>query len=183
MKTIPIVVGFALLSILFSCKSSHCAMAKLTGESIPFDSAIHESLGDTICNVLSFPSSVYAYKMCPPKAGKDTLAAAYGVDSIIGKLDISYYAALQFYLKDSTNYILSDDFVKTPFSPNIGFEFVGHKKEKVYLLLAFNGNQLKVLTPERTIWHRQFKNEYFLLKFASLLLPTNEYIRKKLSHI
>lgn len=151
-----------------------------TGKDFLFDSIVKTWLGDSICEVLSSPIDVYAYKMRPKQSETDTLIADYAIDYVIGKLDKSCYAALQFFLKDTANYVLTDEQVKTPFSPNIGFEFINRKHEKVSLLLAFNGNQLKVIGQEQTILHKQFKNEYFLLRFAEKLLPQNEFIKREL---
>ena len=70
--------------------------------------------------------------------------------------------------------------VKTSFSPNIGFEFASPKYGKTYLLIAFNGNQLQIMNQGKTALHKQFKNEYFLLRFAEKLLPDNEFIQREL---
>ena len=32
----------------------------------------------------------------------------------------------------------------------------------------------------KTVLHKQFKNEYFLLRFAEKLLPDNEFIQREL---
>ena len=90
---------------------------------------------------------------------------------------------LQFFLKDTANYVLIDESVKTPFSPNIGFEFIDRRHRKVSLLLGFNGNQLKIISQEQTVLHKRFKNEYFLLRFTERLIPNNEFIKSELSRI
>lgn len=168
-------------AIFFSCGSSHSLTEKITNQDLPTDSVVSMLLGDTISSFLYSPSAVYAYKMRPQKTETDTLIVDYAIDYLIGELDVSYYSILQFFLKDSSNYVLTNEKVKTPFSPNIGFEFVNHNQEKVYLLLAFNGNQLELIIQNQVILHRQFRNERFLLRFVWGLLPENEYIKSMLN--
>lgn len=167
--------------ILFSCKSNLHLINKVTNQSQPADSVVLNLLGDTISHMLFSPSVVYAYKMRPQKAENDTLIGTYAVDYLIGELDSSYYGILQFFLKDSTNYNWTDELVKTPFSPNIGFEFVGDNQEKIHLLLAFNGCLLEILSRDQVVLHQQFKNEHYLLRFAKGLLPQSKYINHLLN--
>lgn len=150
-------------------------------QDFPFDSLITSWLDNSICDVFYEPYRVYAYKMRPTYAPTDTTIGGYAIDYCIGRLDESYYAVLLFFLKDTANYVLTDENVKTPFSPNIGFEFIDRKNRKVSLLLGFNGNQLKIIYQEQTVLHKQFKNKYFLLKFTERLIPNNEFIKRELS--
>lgn len=182
MRISPITLVFlSFLSGISSCTSGRNMTETFTGKDFPFDSVVASWLGDSICNAFHAPSVVYAYKMRPQRAETDTLAGGYAIDRVIGKLDESYYTPLLFFLKDTANYVLTDEMVKTPFSPNIGFEFASHKYGKVLLLLAFNGNQLKVISQGKTILHKTFKNEYFLLRFTERLVPDNAFIKKELA--
>lgn len=166
--------------LLTSCMSSRRAARKITSQDLPSDSIISTLLGDTVCHTLYSPSIVHAYKMRPQESERDTMIADYAVDYHIGELDASCYSILQFFLKDKVNYVLTDEIVKTPFSPNIGFEFIGSGQERVYVLLAFNGNQMKVISSNHSI-HKLFKNEHFLHRFAHSLLPDNSYINHLLN--
>lgn len=184
MKISPVIFIFlSIFSALSACKSSQDMAKTFKEQDFPFDSLITGWLGDSICEVFYEPSGVYAYKMRPTYAETDTLIGGYAVDYLIGRLDESCYAVLQFFLKDTANYVLTDESVKTPFSPNIGFEFIDRRHRKVSLLLGFNGNQLKIISQERTVLHKQFKNEYFLLRFTERLIPNNEFIKRELSRI
>lgn len=167
--------------IFFSCKSGQDLTGKITGGDLPADSVVSNLLGDTLCRLLYAPSAVSAYKMRPQQADNDTLIATYAIDYSIGELDASCYSILQFFLKDSTNYVWTDELVKTPFSPNIGFEFTDANREKMFLLLDFNGNQMEIVVQNRIVLHRQFRNEHYLLRFAYGLLPENKYIRSLLN--
>lgn len=175
-----ILVTLLVLSAFSTCKSSRNMTETFTGKDFPFDSVVAAWLGDSVCDAFHTPSWVYAYKMRPKRAETDTLIGGYAVDYVIGKLDESCYAPLLFFLKDTANYVLSDETVKTLFSPNIGFEFASPKYGKTYLLIAFNGSQLQVVSQGRTVLHKQFKNKYFLLRFAEKLLPGNEFIKREL---
>lgn len=180
---LPVTVVLAMLAstvFLFSCRSSQELPGRITCRDLPTDSAVSSLLGDTVCNVLYAPSVVYAYKMRPQKTENDTLIAGHAIDYPIGELDASCYSVLQFFLKDSNNYVWTNEKVKTPFSPNIGFEFTGEKQRKIFLLLAFNGYQLAIATQDQVLLHRQFKNEHYLLRFAWSLLPDNKYIKNLL---
>lgn len=181
MRISPLVlVTLLVLSAFSACKSSRNMTETFTGKDFPFDSVVASWLGDSVCDALCAPSLVYAYKMRPQRAEADTLVGGYAVDYVIGRLDESCYAPLQFFLKDTANYVLGDEVVKTPFSPNIGFEFASPKHGKTYLLLAFNGNQLQIVNQGGTVLHKQFRNKYFLLRFAEKLLPDNEFIQREL---
>ena len=181
MRISPLVlVTLLFLSVFSACKSSRGVTETFTGKDFPFDSVVASWLGDSVCDALHAPSWVYAYKMRPKRAETDTLVGGYAIDYVIGRLDESCYAPLQFFLKDTANYILNDEVVKTSFSPNIGFEFASPKYGKTYLLIAFNGNQLQIMNQGKTVLHKQFKNEYFLLRFAEKLLPDNEFIQREL---
>lgn len=181
MRISPLVlVALLFLSAFSACKSSRGVTGTFTGKDFPFDSVVAAWLGDSVCDALHAPSFVYAYKMRPKRAETDTLVGGYAIDYVIGKLDESCYAPLQFFLKDTANYVLNDEVVKTPFSPNIGFEFASPKHGKTYLLIAFNGSQLQIVSQDRIVLHKQFRNKYFLLRFAEKLLPDNEFIQREL---
>lgn len=168
-------------TLFFSCRSCRDATKRISCQDLPIDSVISTLLGDTVCSVLYAPSTVHAYKMRPQQADSDMLIAEYAIDFPIGELDASCYSILQFFLKDSANYVWTDEMVKTLFSPNICFKFTGKNENTVYLLLAFNGNQLKIVTKEKTILYRQFRNEHTLLRLTWALLPENKYIKSLLN--
>lgn len=182
MRITPLFVFVLLVLSVLSCRSNQKITKTYVGSDFPFDAVVSTWLGDSVKHIIESPLAVHAYKLKPQCSKQDALVGEYAVDSVIGQLDISYYAALQFFLKDSANYILTDENVKTPFSPNLGFEFVGRKHEKVYILLAFNGNQLEVLYHGDIIAHKMFRNKYFLLRFTEKLLPENEFIKRELLH-
>lgn len=154
---------------------------RITIHDFPSDPGVSDFLCDTVRDALFSPATVYAYKMRPQKTEKDTLVTGHAIDYTIGELDVSCYSILQFYLKDITNYVCTDEKVKTLFTQNIGFVFEGVNNEKVYLLLAFNGNQLEIVYRDSPILRCQFTNERYLLRFAYALLPENEYIENLLN--
>lgn len=175
-----LLVALLVFSAFSACKSSRNVTETFTGKDFPFDSVVASWLGDSVCDALCAPSFVYAYKMRPQRSETDTLVGGYAIDYVIGRLGESCYAPLLFFLKDTANYVLGDEVVKTLFSPNIGFEFASSKYGKTYLLIAFNGSQLQVVSQDRTVLHKQFRNKYFLLRFAEKLLPDNEFIQREL---
>ena len=146
-----VLISWLFLSAFSACKSSRNVTETFTGKDFPFDSVVVAWLGDSVCDALQAPSWVYAYKMRPKRAETDTLVGGYAVDYVIGRLEESCYVPLQFFLKDTANYVLGDEVVKTPFSPNIGFEFASPKYGKTCLLIAFNGNQLQIVSQDRIV--------------------------------
>ena len=70
------------------------------------------------------------------------------------------------------NYDQSGSIVKTPFEPNIAIKFVDENKEELYLLVAFNGNQLAFVKDDKVYCRQQY-----VVKFALGLLPDNEYLK------
>lgn len=182
MRITPLIAFMLLLLSVLSCRSNQEITKNFVGSDFLFDPVVSGWLGDSVMCIIETPKEVYAYKLKPKSSEQDMLIGEYAVDTVIGRLDVSYYAPLQFFLKDSANYILADESVKTPFSPNVGFEFINEKQEKVHILLAFNGNQLEVLYQGLVVVHKEFRNEYFLLRFVEKLLPENQFIKRKLLH-
>lgn len=163
-------------TLFYSCRSADNMTQRITGQVFQPDSSVVCLLGASTCETLYAPEAVLAYKMRPKQSESDTLIGQYAIDRRIGELDASCYSILQFFLKDSANYVLSDEWVKTPFSPNVGFTFINHDGNEVHLLLAFNGNQLQVVSEDQVLLHRLFRNERYLLRFALGLLPDNRYL-------
>lgn len=160
-----------------SCRSSQNIPRKIDNHSIVPDSQVVVLLGDTICQFVYSPTEVIGYKMRPQKAEQDTLIAQYTIDYKIGELAASYYSILQFFLQDILNYDLSGSIVKTPFEPNIAIKFVDENKEELYLLVAFNGNQLAFVKDDKVYCRQQYVHARYLVKFALGLLPDNEYLK------
>lgn len=167
----------ALILCCASCRSGQNLPWKIDNHSIVPDSQVVALLGDTICQLVYNPTEVIGYKMRPQKAEQDTLIAQYAIDYKIGELAASYYSILQFFLQDILNYDLSGSIVKTPFEPNIAIKFVDENKEELYLLVAFNGNQLAFVKDDKVYCRQQYIHARYLVKFALGLLPDNEYLK------
>ena len=75
------------------------------------------------------------------------------------------------------NYDQSGSIVKTTFEPNIAIKFVDENKEELYLLVAFNGNQLAFVKDDKVYCRQQYVHARYLVKFALGLLPDNEYLK------
>lgn len=163
------------ISVCFSCKSQS-NLSTFTYKNLPRDTILNRLWGDSISEIINSPIWIKAYKMCPDKAGQGTLIGNYAIEHYIGMLDMTYASPLMFFLNDSLNYNLSDNIVKTPFTPTIAFEF--HQKSKsVFVVVSFNGNQLSVIYEDKEIIRKQFFNPRYLLRLSLGLQPDNEYIK------
>lgn len=181
----PVLFLFSLLGgkvFLLSCRSGDNLTQRITGQTFQPDSTVVRLLGANTCETLYAPAAVVAYKMRSRQSESDTLIGQYAIDRCIGELDASCYSILQFFLKDSANYVLSDEWTKAPFSPNMGFTFLNRDGGEVHLLLAFNGNQLQVMDGDQVVLHRLFRNERYLLRFAIGLLPDSRYLNALFKH-
>jgi len=167
------------ISTCFSCKSPN-GLSSFTYKDLPTDSTLNRLWGDSISEIINNPTLIRAYKMRPNRTEKDTLIGDYAVEHPIGVLDMTYASPLMFFLNDSLNYNLSDDMVKTPFSPTIAFEFQ-QKSKSVFVVISFNGNQLAMVYEDKEIIRKQFLNPRYLLRLSSGLQPQNEYLNYMLN--
>lgn len=167
------------ISACFSCKSQS-DLPSFTYKHLPKDSTLNKLWGDSIAEIINAPTAIRAYKMHPNQTRQDSLIGDYSVEHFIGTLDMTYASPLIFFLNDSLNYNLSDDKVKTPFTPTIAFEF--QQKEKgVSVVISFNGNQLAIIREDKEIGRRQFLNPRYLLRLSLGLQPQNEYLNYMLN--
>lgn len=162
------------ISTCFSCKSQS-DLSAFTYKNLPKDTTLNRLWGDSIAEVINNPTWIRAYKMRPARTEQDTLIGGYAVEHPIGTLDMTYASPLMFFLNDSLNYNLSDDKIKTPFTPTIAFEFQ-QKRKSVFVVISFNGNQLAMIYKDREIIRKQFFNPRYLLRLSLGLQPDNEYL-------
>lgn len=171
---------FALcMSSCFSCKSLS-RQPSFTYKDLPHDSIVDRLWGDSISEIINNPTSIMAYRMYPDSTKKDSLIGGYTIKHTIGTLDITYASPLMFFLNDHLNFNLSGDVVKTPFMPTMAFEFQ-RQRERAFVVISFNGNQLAVIYNDKEIVRRQFLNPRYLLRLSAGLQPQDEYLKYMLN--
>lgn len=167
------------MSTCFSCRSqSH--LPSFTYKDLPKDSTLNRLWGDSISDIINNPTLIRAYRMCPDSTGKDSLVGNYAIKHPIGKLELTYASPLLFFLNDTLNFNLSEDMVKTLFIPTIAFEFQ-QKKENVFVVISFNGNQLAFIYKDKEIIRKQFRHPRYLLRLSVGLQPQDEYLNYMLN--
>lgn len=167
------------MSTCISCKSQS-NLPSFTYKDLPKDATLNRLWGDSISEVINNPTLIKAYKMQPASTGKEMLIGEYAIKYAIGTLDMTYASPLVFFLNDSLNYNLSDDMVKTPFTPTIAFEFQQNKKS-VFILISFSGNQLSIVHDGKEIMRKLFFNPKYLLRLSAGLQPQDEYLNYMLN--
>lgn len=167
------------MSTCFSCKSQS-NLPSFTYKDLPKDSTLNKLWGDSISDIINNPTLIKAYRMSPDSTGKDTLIGSYAIEHPIGTLDITYASPLIFFLNDSLNFNLSEDLIKTPFLPTIAFEFQRYK-EKIFVVISFNGNQLSLIYNNKEIVRKQFRNPRYLLRLSAGLQPQDKYLNYMLN--
>lgn len=142
MKTLVHVISIAVILVsvvMASCAFSSTRSRKISlVKSLP-DSLISSQLGETLTDILLNPTTITLYRVKGKEViGKDdyVLEPHYVRDTLIGVLSTDFASVLEFILiTDESNYSTDTVMVKSPYMPQLEFEFA-KKKQVAHILLS-----------------------------------------------
>ena len=170
-------LSFVFIFVVFTHTTCSGQSAKTNKNEIIPDSTVVQLWGDTVCDILFAPAKVSCYTLKPSARPEENskIIGGYVVDKSIGNIVNTYYPILQFLLADGANYRTDLSSInKCPFAPYLAFEFT-KKKEKIYLLVAYNCNSWGIV--HKGIVHQvEYNCNHQLIRFATGILPNDLYL-------
>lgn len=177
-----LVAVVTLLSVLATaCTTYAKSPVKATNAIIQMDSVMVDKINDTICSAILKPNKVEIFKMSTKKVTpSDERLGMYVVDSLLCKLDRSYYSIFQFYLSDHNNFIFDTSASKAYFEPTYAIRFT-KGKDIISVIVALNCNQLSIIHNDIERIRIQTKNPRFIVSYLAAIFR-NDYIDFMMSH-
>ena len=164
-----------------ACTTYAKSPIKVTNAIIQMDSVMAGKMSDTIRTALMNPTKVEMFKMSAKKVTpSDERLGLYVVDSLLCKLDKSYYSVFQFYLSDHNNFILDTSASKAYFEPTYAIRFT-KGNDVISVVVALNCNQLAILHNDIECTTIQAKNPRFLVAYLAAIFR-NDYVDFMMSH-
>ena len=141
------------------------------------DSAVSEILGDSLCEIIFAPDSVYAHQLNPLQVPDSTtkLVGKWVAQKELGRVGRQYYGAVQFYLRDSSHYNRSGLVNKCAFAPYMSLSFY-KGGEEVILLFNIHCGEVGLWFKDKLQRH-EFTTNRYLRQFMLALLPDDEYLK------
>lgn len=172
-----------LMSLLCSA-TSFASCNKITGKiekcNILPDSVVYYTLGKSMSEVLFSPSKVTCYTI----KGKPTLTEEdYEVephfvrDSLVGKLNASEIAVLQFnLLSDKENYKEDSIKVRSPYVPCVEFCFEKKKQEAVHVVISLSDFSWTLIYDDKRQGNWNYEDKRLMERYCKKIIgePLNK---------
>ncbi len=164
---------YSLLILGMGFIACHAKGGKQVRQTCPTDSLIYKELGKSLTEVLFSPSRVRCFSVknvASPQADDLAFDPNFVRDTLIMKLSGQEQAILQYILLSNTdNYHIDNPKVRSPYFPNLAFEFKKGKRI-AYVLISTSDYSWSVYYDDKVQFNYNYTDRNIIERFCNYYL-------------
>lgn len=147
------------------------------------DSAVYKSLGKSLSEILFSPTKVRVYSLKGVEnVGKNDVEIEdhFVRDTLVATLDAKQIALLQYLLlANEENYKNDSVRVRSPYLPQLEFEFVKKKDQTAHVVVSLSDRTWTVVYDDKVQFNWNYANKELVARFCDYFIKKGNAIRKE----